>query len=281
MESAATESGIVVDVTTVEHPVSYEVAFRVLDKSTTLSEEPILVLDISAMPREFASYLCDIVCGLCDPFYRIGFRELYVVQTPPERLTSRSGLGPFSVGTPACVYQKDLLYSRIDRLKTSALIFPGIEGFEARACVDLLRPFHSHTSVALNCFEPSFPAALDLMVGNQSIFFDAADKSIGLQYYYSDEDAVRVAFDAADRAVNLVKEFPEQRHAFLVAPFGPKWSVMVSTLARVHYVRRCRKIGHASRVTTDVLVMPRSQYVSLHSRGSLPSRVLRVQHEST
>ncbi len=227
-----------------------------------------LILDISALPRELAVFLCDMVCGVNERFVCPAFSHIVIVQTPPERITSRQGLGPFSVGDPKCVYRGHLLYDRGTDLKTSLLLFPGYEGFEASSVVDSVSGHNAMILVAVGCFEPSFPKAMNLLIANQSLLADAVDGSLDLGFYFSEHDALRLALNWVDRALRLCQEYKDNRHAFITAPFGPKWSVLLSAIARSEFQRQSQSLGISpDRILTDVLVLPRSQYVSLYSRG--------------
>jgi hypothetical protein len=258
----------------VQYPVSIDACYSVLKRAAECSSR-VLVLDISAMPRAFACFLCDIIFGLVERFHAIRFDRVFIVDTPPERTTGRAALGPFSVGVPIGVRSHDQFW-RQDGAKTSSLVFPGLEGFEARACVDFIGGVDTHTTVAFDCQFPSFPRAVETMIANQSIIDDAFDNALSLQYYFSPEDALRVGTETAERAANLAREFPDRHHAFLVAPFASKWTVAVASLVRAHYVRLVRAGDPKQAVITDTLVIPRSQYVSLHSRGSRTPHVVEV-----
>ncbi|MBK8057868.1 MAG: hypothetical protein IPK33_08315 [Gemmatimonadetes bacterium] len=277
LQAAATECGVSLELRRVKHPANFFAAHALLESARRISEDaPSLVVDISAMPRDLALYLTDILCGLVDRFYTLTFREVFFVVTPPETLTGRAGLGPFSVGTPRCVYQRELLRNPGSSLKTSMLIFPGVEGFESRACIDLLPHTDAHRTVAVNCFDPTLPAALELLIANQSILYDVIEHNAELQYCFSEVDAFRVARETALRAVNLAREFRTMRHAFVIAPFGPKWSVIIASLARAYFKEQCRERARDTVTCSDVLLLPRSQYVSLYSRGSGVPRAFRL-----
>lgn len=278
VELCASEVQMALDTRVVEHPVTFADAFDLIQSAIKpiKSKKRILIIDISAMPRELASHLLDIAIHHCESYYWIDFDQLYIVHCPPERLTSRSGLGPFSVGAPTCIHKKHPLRMREENSIVSALIFPGVEGFEARACIDLLAETGAHITVAVNCFDSDLIGAMEQMIANQSIFFDAVDKKISIQYYFSDRDALRVGMEAADRAARLAQEFQHSRHAFLVAPFASKWTVAVSSMVRKHFVEQCKKHNGEVHLTTDVLTLSKSQYVSLHSRGATVPRVLHI-----
>jgi hypothetical protein len=105
LEHLADERSVLFKVGEVEHPVGPDVAFELLSRAVPKGDDPPqLILDISAFPRELAVYLCDIVSGF-DPRSRaLRFSKIFVVVTPPGRITSRQGLGPFSVGAAKCIY---------------------------------------------------------------------------------------------------------------------------------------------------------------------------------
>jgi len=270
LQELAIAGGIELRVKKVEYPAGQEIAFDLLANAQgDGGHRPNLILDTSSLPRELVVFLCDAVCGLGQTPLRLSFSRIFVLQTPPDRITSRQGLGPFSVGGTRCVYNPDLIRRQPSLLKTSLLIFPGYEGFEAKAAVDAITGHDSVVSVAMSHFDDlSFPSAHNVMIANQSLFADEIDGLLDIQYYFSELDSLRVALDLVERAVNLCEEFPRYTHAFLVAPFGPKWSLLMSTVARKEFHRRCEERVPEALTISDVLFLPTSQYVSLYSRGA-------------
>lgn len=261
----------------VEYPAGQDVAFEILAKAQGASEHPpSLVLDVSALPRRFSVYLCDIVCGITHSSRRLNFSDIFIIQTPPERITSRAGLGPFSVGAARCVYNPELIRRLPESLKTSLLIFPGYEGFEAKAAVDAISGHHAMISVAVSCFDHSFPACMNVLIANQALLSDSVVGVIDIQYYFSELDALRVALDLVERSVNLCGELPHYTHAFLVAPFGPKWSIVISSLTRRAFLELCGEQVANVDAMTDTLILPTSQYVSLYSRGARTPCVFKI-----
>jgi hypothetical protein len=270
VQQLALACGIEIKVRQVEYPAGHEIAFELLASAQgDGGHRPNLILDTSSLPRELVVFLCDAVCGLAQLPLRLSFSKIFVLQTPPDRITSRQGLGPFSVGGTRCVYYPDLIRYQRSFQKTSLLIFPGYEGFEAKVAVDAVAGHDSVTSVAISHFEDlSFPSAHNVMIANQSLFTDEIEGVLDIQYYFSELDSLRVALDLVERAVNLCAEFPGYVHAFLVAPFGPKWSLLMSTIARKEFHRRSAQRVPDALTISDVLILPTSQYVSLYSRGA-------------
>jgi hypothetical protein len=99
---------------------------------------------------------------------------------------------------------------------------------------------------------------------------------VTLQYYFSEDDAYRIALSTVDRAVRLCEEYPKLRHVYLVAPFGPKTSVLIGSLARHEFLKRCEKVVQNTRVSTDVLLLSTSQSVSLYSLGAETPNVFQL-----
>lgn len=263
-----------------EHPVGPDVAYEILASAQSFNGKlPNLILDISALPRELAVFLCDMVCGVTSQSRRVSFSKVFIVQTPPERITSREGLGPFSVGAARCVYSPEVLrHNRERRQKTTLLVFPGYEGFEAKAAVDAVSSHDSIISVAIGCFEDlTFPSWTNVLISNQALIQDAIEGSVDIQYYFTEHDAFRVAFDLVERAVRVCEEFPNYRHAFLVAPFGPKWSIMTGILACREFQMRASSRVPGILMQTDILLLPTSQSISLYSRGARTPRVFSVE----
>jgi hypothetical protein len=275
----AKQKGIPWRVAEVDTPVSEARAGRLIAtaRGALTSSSPGLVLDISALPRRLGTYLCDIVCGLRSD-YVTQFSKVFVVQTPPARITSREGLGPFSVGLPRPVYSDDCL--NFQDLKAALLLFPGYEGFEAAAAIDTLVGHNASVSVAVGCGEGgSYAEAAKLLIANQSILHEAPENqgSVDLQFYFSELDAMRVARDVVERSIRLCVEMPQKRHLFLVAPFGPKWAMLIGSVARSEFLRGVRARVPNASVMTDVLSFQRSQYVSLYSRGNQTPCVFEVE----
>lgn len=270
LRQQALEHGVSFNVRSIEYPAGQDIAFDLLANAQgDDGQRPNLIVDISSFPRELVVFLCDVVCGLTQQPLRLSFSNIYFVQTSPDRITSRQGLGPFSVGATRCVYNPDLIRRLPSSLKTSLLVFPGYEGFEAKAAVDTIASHDSVISIAIGGFDDLvFPTATNVMIANQSLFSDAIDGLLDIQYYFSELDSLRISLGMVERAVNLCQEFPQYIHAFLVAPFGPKWSIVMATVARQEFLQRCHQRVPEARVISDVMVLPTSQYVSLYSRGA-------------
>jgi hypothetical protein len=277
LEILASQAGISFGVTYVEYPTSLDSAVELLAKARGTDEPlPKLVLDLSAVTREIAVYLCDTVMGSGGRSWPLHFEEIYLVHTSPERVTSRLGLGPFSVGGIKCVYSPELIRRLPESLRISLIVFPGYEGFEAKAAVDALAGHQAQITVAVNCFENTFPKAMELLTGNLSLVEDAADQIVDLRYYFSEDDALRITLDVVDRAVQFCEEYPRLRHVFLVAPFGPKSSVAIGCIARHIFESLCFKKFEGIYTKTDVLLLPISQSVSLYSRGARTPHILKL-----
>ena len=282
LERLATRVGVPFGITQVEYPVTSDVAGDLLENARGNDKSPPkLILDLSAVPREIQVFLCDAVLANGSRSWLHQFSEVYLVHTPPERITSRLGPGPFSVGGVRSDYNPEHVSRLPESLKTTVLIFPGYQGFEAKSAVDAVAGHQAMITVAVNCFEGSFLKAIELLIGNLALVADAAEGMLTLEYYFSEDDALRVAFNAADRAVRLCEEYPRFRHAFLTAPFGAKSSVTVACLARHYFIRRCNERAHDADTKTDVLLLPTSQSVSLYSRGARPPHVVALTMEDS
>jgi hypothetical protein len=261
--------GVQFPVSEIEYPTSEEVALDFLASIRRSDGRPTnLLLDISSLPRELGVFFVDALFGLARRDLRTSFPRIFAVHTPPQRVTSRGGLGPFSVGAPRCVYSPGLLQRPLAPMSITALVFPGYEGFEAQLAIDMLGRYEPTSVIAMSCREPSFPESFKTLIANQSLLADVLDGSVGVQYYFSELDANRVAEDVVDRAVAVCRERQNRTHTFLVAPFGPKWSILTAAYARRLFTERCEELCPTVEVLTDVLILPRSQYVSLYSRGA-------------
>lgn len=274
--TAAEANRFYLEVHDLEHPVTRERALEAATKAFRLGEENrTVILDISAMPRDLGTYLCDIVCGLCEGFMQLPIVDLFVVVTPPEETIGRKALGPFTLGMPKCVYKPELIQSHPSNTKLSMLLFPGEEGFEARSAIDTIAGHNAQIFLAIDVFGPPLGRALNKMIANQSVLTVAFSSNYPVRYCYSPSDALRVALAAVDEALKMCQALPLYRHAFLVAAFGAKWEILVGTLARREFQRRCQQ-GQVQQHTHDVVVLPISQYVSLYSRGSSNPIVFQV-----
>ena len=107
-----------------------------------------------------------------------------------------------------------------------------------------------------------------MLIANQSILQDDLSETLDIQYYFSPLDALRIGRAFVNRAVDIVEEFSNERHAFLVAPFGPKWALSVGSIIRREFVALATERVNDPRLLTDTLVLPTSQYLSLYSRGN-------------
>ncbi|MGA4604801.1 hypothetical protein [Pseudoalteromonas maricaloris] len=240
------------------------------------SEKPNLILDISALPRELAAYMLDILIANHEhKKFAALFESIYVVVTSPKRLSDRRSIAPFSVGNPRFLY-KDLQLER-DKTRTTALIFPGSEGFEAQSVVDSLIGAESDIFVALDheCF--SFPNALSTAVSNQTLINSWLQEELKIRHYFNPEDILRIGDEIIEHAIDKAKKYPDDRHQLLVAPFGAKINLLMGASIRANYLKRV----DAASVDTDVIILPHFQYVSLYSRGSKISRLFKLGYETT
>lgn len=272
--------GIPLDVSEIEYPAEQSKAFDLIAAASEIDEDDLLlILDISALPRMLSVFFCDILCGISNTSLQERFKRIFVVDTPPQRVTGRRGLGPFSVGGPHIVYRKELIRDLPRNLKASLLVFPGYEGFEARAALDGISGHNALSLVAINCYEGSFSHAMKIAIANQSVFKEDEYTNSNIRYYFSPVDGLRLALEFVEQVVKISEEFPRHQHAFFVAPYGPKWSVLVGTVARAVFLRRIKQKISGVIANTDVLVLKESQYVSLHSRGALQPQVFVLVNE--
>ena len=220
------------------------------------------------MPRETATYFSDSACCIQDDLLISNFSKVFILITPPERITSRNGLGPFSVGQPKCIYNHGLTNYLIETHKNYLLVFPGYEGFEAKSVVDAFVGHNSDITCALSCFHNSYSKSLNSLIGNQALISDSLTQgNVELVFYFSRFDILRISLEFMNRALNFFDEYPEKDHALIIAPFGPKSAIFTSSVIRKIYTQKTSSKKLNSQVITDVITIPSSQYVSLYSRG--------------
>lgn len=272
----AVRNGVQFDVTELEFPITESTVtnFVAQVRSGPKADPVGLIVDLSGVPRNLATFLCDSLCELYGKS-QDSFSEVVFVETLPLSLTSRLGLGPFSVGSPVCVRHKNLL--RLPNAKATLLLFPGSEGFEAMSAIDAVAGHNSSVTFAVDCGErDGLVGANRTLVANQAVVAEAMriDTNVDVQYYFSPGDSLRVARDIVGRAVRLCGEFPTHSHSLFVAPFGPKWTVLIASLMKREFLLNARSLNNALEVWADTLTIPRSQYVSLYSRGAAAKPVV-------
>lgn len=262
-----------------EYPAGKEDIQKILsDAKKQFHNKANLIVDLSAMPREMATYFSDFLFTTQSNLISSGFNKAYAVITPPEQVTSRNGFGPFSVGQPKCIYSQGLTKSLTSTHKVNLLVFPGYEGFEAKAACDLFAGHNTNITCAFSCFNYSYHKTLNSMIGNQALYNDRINKKITINYYFSRPDILRVANEFLERCLNFIDEYPEKEHAMLIAPFGPKTAIFLGSYIRKKYIEECRLKYPDKEVLTDVIVMPVSQYVSLYSRGASEPCVFAISY---
>lgn len=262
-------------ITGVEYPATFDAAEDLLDSARRKTDgPPKLIVDLSAVPRELAQYLTDALLGFHTTPWLPNFQAVYLVHTPAARLTNRGALGPFSVGALRGVYSPRLLRNSTSSSKVSGLVFLGNEGFEAKLAIDTLSPHHAKITVAVNCFDGGLPRAVEMLISNLAVVADATEGVVDLQYYYSETDALRIALSAVNGAVHLCEEFPDMRHVFVTAPFGPKWAVALGSIASEHFREECHRRAPNAHIAADTLLLASSQYVGLYSRGFGVSHIM-------
>jgi hypothetical protein len=67
--------------------------------------------------------------------------------------------------------------------------------------------------------------------------------------------------------VGLAEQYPTKSHGLLVAPFGPKWTLLVAAYARQRFLQMITGLGGSIEHISDVVSLSSSQYLSLHSHG--------------
>jgi hypothetical protein len=263
----------------VEYPAGEEVIYKILiEAKNQFKSKCNIIIDISAMPRELATYISDSLCLIDSDKVAKNFLKAYAVITSPERVTSRNGYGPFSVGAPKFIKAHGLTESLPSSHKINMLVFPGYEGFEAKAICDLFRGHNVNITCALSCFNYSYSKSLRALIGNQALLVDHISDQISLKYYFSRNDILRVAMEFLEKSVNLYEEMQDREHALIIAAFGPKTAIFLGSLIRKKYVDMCKKINKDAEVFTDVIILPTSQYVSLYSRGYSDPCIFEIQY---
>lgn len=253
----------------VEYPYENGVASEILGRAQELGPDgrSNLVIDISALPHRMCAFIMMEALAEIAGRARWRFSNLYVLETPPSVVSSRKGLGPFSVGGPQCVHHPELLRQRHDSRKTTMLVFPGGEGFEAKAVVDALKGHNSTITIAFPGQCTAFPDAGEQLISNQALLADTIRGELRLRYYFSELDALRVMGEVVMQAAIQCQDHPNRPHAFLIAPFGPKWAVALAAVAFRQLYRQLVLFRTEADIITDIAVLNSFQYVSLFSRG--------------
>ena len=257
------------------YPASPQETIELLSKARRgMSSEVSLILDLSAIPPQLSVYMYDSLFAAWPALRR--FNRIFVVQTPPSRVISRFGLGPFSVGQAQPIYNRHLLSGPRDNTHITLTAFLGPEGFEAKAAIDAVSGPHTAAAAAIDWSDGDPRRATASMVSNMSLIAEGVQGAIELDYYFSPIDAFRLLEERVQKAIELTTEYPSFRHAFLVAPFGAKYRVLLACLARKIYAEAMKRERPDMEYLTDVVILPTSQYVSMYSRGSLDPMVFEV-----
>jgi hypothetical protein len=256
-------------------PASPQEAIELLSKARrNIGVGGTLILDISAIPPQLSVFICDSLFATSPAIH--SFSRIFVVQTPPSRIISRAGLGPFSVGQAQCVYNRQLLLGPRDNTYITLTTFLGSEGFEAKAVVDAVSGPYTATTAAIDLGGGDPLLAAASMIGNMALIAEEVQGNIELHYFFSPLDAFRLLSERVEKAIELASDFPSFRHAFLIAPFGAKYRVLLACLARKIYTDVMTRERPDMEYLTDVIVLPTSQYVSMYSRGSLDPIVFQI-----
>lgn len=260
------------------YPASPQETIELLSKARrSIGVEGTLILDLSAIPPQLSVYMYDSLFAASPALHR--FSRIFVVQTPPSRIISRAGLGPFSVGQPQCVYNRHLLLDPRDNTYITFTTFLGPEGFEAKAAVDAVSGPYTAATAAIDLGGGDPLLATTSMISNMALIAEGVQGNIELDYYFSPLDAFRLLKERVQKAIELTSDFPGFRHAFLIAPFGAKYRVLLACLARRMYTEAMTRERPDLEYLTDVIVLPTSQYVSMYSRGSLNPIVFQIVKE--
>lgn len=270
VEDLAKQTKQVVHTIKVEFPVSFANAKNLLWElyDNFGKGAPRLVLDISCFPREFTFYILELLFSSQEA---PKFEGVYVVITPPGTTSERKSISPFSVGIPKHLNGRTNLAN--SKVRTTALIFPGDEGFEAQSVVDTIIGANSDIFVALDCESYSFPDSISTAVANQTLISSWQRDEIHIKHYFSTVDLLRVGEEIIEFSKKKIDQYPEERHQLLVAPFGSKRSLLMGSCIIAAY----KNIKTTASVDADILVLPHYQYISLYSRGWKSSRVFKLE----
>jgi hypothetical protein len=249
-----------------EHPAERDAVYNLLFDHQ-LGGNYKLVVDYSALPRRMGVFMTDMLFRIPYGSRVPPFEQAFAVITPPRVMAHRTSLGPFSVGLSQPIYHATSIRSTRDVGKLSVLIFPGWEGFEAKQTIDEFASNNTDITVAFALDDWSLRNNLREIIANQAALVDGVEDKLSLAYYFSPSDAFRVADDFVDRAIGLARQFPGRSHGLLIAPFGPKWTLLVAAYARQRFLKMIGDLGGAIDHVSDVVSLPTSQYLSFHSHG--------------
>lgn len=249
-----------------EYPAEQDAVYNLLfDQSLGGSYR--IAADFSALPKRMGVFMTDMLFRIPYGQRQPQFEKAFVVITAPTEMADRTSLGPFSVGMAKPIYHADSAVRARDAGKLSLLIFPGWEGFEAKQVIDHFGSNNTDITVAFGLDDWSLRNGLRELVANQAALVDGAEGRLSLAYYFSSSDAFRAADDFIERAVGLARQFPRRSHGLLVAPFGPKWTLLVAAYARQRFLQHLSELNAKIDHFSDVVSLSSSQYVSLHSYG--------------
>lgn len=200
-----------------------------------------LIVDVSELSPECIVHLCDALMGadvdwqFDDVFFVISADDENI--TPPE-LTSKMD-------------QEVLEADSAD-----LLIFPGNSERVSTALLDGFSRHEGMKTVAMQASKKFFAQGMKPLVHHAELLENVVQQKLNLAFYFSEPDALRVAFSAADKAADWCVSFPDRTHAFVIAPCASRWSIIAGCMARERYVRLCRSRAPNVQVVTSILSIP-------------------------
>lgn len=253
-------------VQTVGFPVSRDIIVSVIADACP-RERGQVVIDISGFPREMATFALGALYGASAANRRLPGGRRFAVVTNPRHTVGREALGPSSVGRPRPVYNDRSAIRQITREgRTTALIFCGPEGFEARHVVDELRGPGTRFTTVFELDAAAVDQLLPGMAANQSLLLQRDELNLSIRYSMDSDDNARIAEAIVGDAVATVEQDIEQANALIIAPFGSKVNLIAAAYCCARFSAEC-SAREADNCVYDVMVLGSSQYTSLHSHG--------------
>lgn len=200
-----------------------------------------LILDFSEMPSAVIAHFCELLMKDGTEFQ---LEDIFFVSPVFEENTNQP---EHHSSLEEKVPQADF---------TDVLLFLGDEGNPVKGVVDCFSKREGMQTVAVHASKQFFADQRTPLANHLEWVENAVQNKINLEFYFSQQDALRVAFAAVDKAVDLCEAFPDKTHAFAVVPLEADWSVIVGCMARERYLRLCQSRAPNTKVSVSVLFSP-------------------------
>lgn len=251
--------GVVISRRVFSYPSDFDENFIVDEVKSSIAthfcEDLTVVVDISCIPRKVLIAICK---GLEEYFMTTNatcFSIFFLYSSPVSYAVQRY---PQNVGILRGYFSGRSIHDcALDR--TSALIFPSVQGFEGKLVHDEVRAkVRGTVSALVSVSGHDYLTSIATMRSNQ---FLMEQLDVRVAYYFSLHDGIRKLCRMLKDEASACSQASDGPFLMLIAPFGPK----LFTVASYFYLKELQSLYLNCK--TEMAHVSGFQYLSLYSLG--------------